>query len=63
MSDYRIEPIKGGFAVLWGRSAVHGKTEEEALANYREALEMHRRIDERIAAEERAALAATEPAP
>ncbi len=41
------KPIKGGWAILGDGWAVHGKTEEEAVRLYHEAIERHKEIDAR----------------
>lgn len=42
-----LRPIKNGWAALGTGWAVHGKTEEEAVRLYYEAVERHREIDAR----------------
>jgi hypothetical protein len=42
-----VRPIKGGWAALGDGWAVHGKTKEEAVRLYHEAIERHKEIDAR----------------
>ncbi len=42
-----LRPIKGGWAALGDGWAVHGKTKEEAVRLFHEAMERHREIDAR----------------
>ncbi len=42
-----LRPIKGGWAALGEGWAVHGKTKEEAVSLYHEAIERHKEIDAR----------------
>jgi len=42
-----LKPVKGGWAAFGDGWAVHGKTEEEAVRLYHEAVERHRMIDTR----------------
>lgn len=41
------KPVKGGWAALGNGWAVHGKTEEEAIRLYHEAIERHKEIEAR----------------
>lgn len=42
-----LRPIKNGWAAFGDGWAVHGKTEEEAMRLYHEAVEKHREIEAR----------------
>ena len=42
-----MRPIKNGWAAFGDGWAVHGKTEEEAVRLYHEAVERHREMDAR----------------
>ncbi len=42
-----LKPVKGGWAAFGDGWTVHGKTEDEAVRLYYEAVERHRVIDAR----------------
>jgi hypothetical protein len=47
MQPLDLKPVKGGWAAFGDGWAVHGKTEEEAVRLYHEAVERHREMDAR----------------
>lgn len=47
MEPLDVSPIKGGWAAYGDGWAVHGRTEEEAVRLYHEAVERHREMDAR----------------
>lgn len=42
-----LKPVRGGWAAFGNGWAVHGKSEEEALHLYHEAVKRHREMDAR----------------
>ena len=46
-SEPILKPIKNGWAAFGNGWAVHGRTREEAIENFRKAEELHREIDAR----------------